>query len=262
MNILIGTRTYSPFWLKILEEQNNPNLIVAPFNNKNILELIKSKNIDYILPLYIEDYTTVKNNQHIKQNIILFPKNNIFTILHNKLKFTKFMKEYFIDLIPTVYILDRIQINDIKFPVISKPIFSSNGNDITIYKNEIEFCNCKNKIIIQEYITDLYEYGAHMLCINGKIINWIITKYKYTDYHIKQGVFPENCEYETDFPIHLFHPILIHLNYSGGICIDFKYNPDTQKINIFEINPRFGGTPFSNNFISQLLYIPKLLIKV
>ena len=45
------------------------------------------------------------------------------------------------------------------------------------------------------------------------------------------------------------------INYTGGLCINFKYDENNNNIYIFEINPRFGGSAFTNNFIYELLCI-------
>ena len=55
----------------------------------------------------------------------------------------------------------------------------------------------------------------------------------------------------------IFEQIITKLNYTGGICFDFKFDFLLNKINIFEINPRFGGSAFSHNFIYDLLCIKK-----
>jgi len=128
-----------------------------------------------------------------------------------------------------------------------------------IYYNSSEFLQCKNKIIIQKFIEDQYEYGAYMLCINGKIINWKIIKFRYPKFTIKKDLFPKNYENVENIEIQLFEPIITKLNYTGGLCINFKFNESTNKIDIFEINPRFGGSAFSNNFIYELLCIKRNL---
>ena len=126
-----------------------------------------------------------------------------------------------------------------------------------IYYNNNEFTKCKEKIIIQKFIEDEYEYGAYILCINGKIINYKIIKFKYKKYTIKKINFPKNYENVFNIEIQKFEPIIIKLNYTGGMNIDFKFNDLTKKIDIFEINPRFGGSAFTNNFIYELLCIKK-----
>ena len=165
------------------------------------------------------------------------------------------MLEHFIDYIPNIYYLNNVELLDIEYPIISKPIYSTNGKNMKIYHNNNEFLQCKSKIIIQQYIEDEYEYGAFMLCIHGKIINWKIIKFKYQKYTIKTNHFPKNYENVENIGIHIFEAIMMKLNYTGGVNIDFKFNPSTNRIYIFEINPRFGGSAFSNNFFYDLICI-------
>ena len=93
------------------------------------------------------------------------------------------------------------------------------------------------------------------MCINGKIINWKTIRYKYKKYTIKNNNFPNDYENVIDFKIQIFENIISKLNYTGGMCIDFKYNDFTNNVDIFEINPRFGGSAFTHDFIYELLCI-------
>jgi len=248
-NILIGTNTFAQDWLVALKKIKKENIIIYDFSSCNIQNIIKEKNIDFILPLSHKDYLLVKDITGTK---ILYPANETFNMLDNKLLFTQFMMTYFINYIPKVYYLDNIKLENPEYPIISKPIYSMCGNGMKIYHNEQEFFLCKEKSIIQQFIDDLYEYGAFFLCIDGKIINWKVIKFKYTRFFIKKNTFPKKYQNVPDFPIHLFEPIITKLDYSGGMCINFKFS---NKIDIFEINPRFGGSAFSNNFIYELLCI-------
>ena len=67
--------------------------------------------------------------------------------------------------------------------------------------------------------------------------------------------FPHNYEIVENIDIYIFEKIIIKLNYTGGINFDFKFNFFLDKIDIFEINPRFGGSAFTLNFIYELLCI-------
>lgn len=254
-NVLVGVNTFSSDWLDCIKKIKKPNLIILDFFDKDFIYKIYQEKIDWIIPLSDKDYLMIKNCWYIDKNKILYPNNDISTLLDNKLLFTKYMIENFNDLIPKIFYLDNIKIEDIKYPVISKPIYSRNGSNMKIYHDEKEFMNCDNKIIIQEFIDILYEYGAYLLCINGKIINWKIIKYQYLKYNIKKNNFPINYEDDETFNIELFQPLISKLNYSGGACINFKFDQINNKIYIFEINPRFGGSAFSNNFIYKLLCI-------
>lgn len=165
------------------------------------------------------------------------------------------MLEEFPNYIPKVVYLENKKLNeDIKFPLISKPIYSTNGKDMFIIKNQNELKKLTNKKIIQEFVDLEYEYGAFFLCINGKIINIKIIKKLYPKYHIKKSNFINFIEV-NNFPIEIFEEITLKINYSGGGNIDFKYDEDKKKIYIFEFNARFGGSAFSKNFIYDLLCI-------
>ena len=257
-NILTGMIPFSPDWLKSLEKLNKENIFIFDFKKKDeIASLITEKNIDYILPLSDVDFMLIKKNINVPTNVkILFPEVSTYITLNNKSYFTDFMLKNFKEYIPTVYYLDNIKLQDIKYPVISKPTFSINGMGMKIYYNEQDF-NKASKVIVQKFIEDEYEYGAYILCIDGEIINWKVIRFKYEKYNIKTGNFPENYEDIKNFKINLFEPIIKKINYTGGMCINFKFDKDMKKLYIFEINPRFGGSAFSHNFIYDLLCIKK-----
>lgn len=225
-------------------------------NNTKIINIIKEKNINYIIPLSNKDYDLIKNVELDNITVdILYPNKEIFELLNNKLSFTKFMLENFSDMIPKVYYLENFMLSDIEFPVISKLIYSTNGFNMKIYSNSNEFNKCKKKIIVQKLIEHEYEYSAYILCDKGKIINSKIIRYKYPKFSIKNRNFPKNFETVYDFDNGLFEKIISKLNYSGGMCIDFKFDESTNNIYIFEINPQFGGSAFTNDFIYELLCI-------
>jgi carbamoylphosphate synthase large subunit len=72
-------------------------------------------------------------------------------------------------------------------------------------------------------------------------LNWKIIRFKYTKYNIKNKNFPNNYENVENFDIKIFENIINRLNYSGGLCVDFKFDRCSNKLYIFEMNPRFGG---------------------
>jgi len=254
-NILLGINPFSDDWLISLYKINKENIIICDFENENELQnLFIKKQIDYIIPLSKKDLLIIKNYKQY-DNIIIYPNDETINILDNKILFTKFMLENFTDYIPTVYYLDNIKLLNVEYPIISKPVYSQNGNNMKIYYNEKEFLQCKNKLIIQKFIEDQYEFSSYMLCINGIIITYKIIKSKYKKFTIKQNNFPHNYEIDEHININFFEEIIMKLNYTGGICFDFKFNFLLNKIDIFEINPRFGGSAFALNFIYDLLCI-------
>jgi carbamoylphosphate synthase large subunit len=134
-------------------------------------------------------------------------------------------------------------------------ILNTIEEDWVLFIDLNEFLVPKKHITIQKFIEEQYEYSSYMLCINRKIINWKIIKFKYEKFTIKKNNFPHNYEIVENIYINLFEEIIKKLNYTGGINFDFKFNFSSNKIDIFEINSRFGGSAFSLNFIYDLLCI-------
>ena len=249
-NILLGINTYHVDWLYSIKRINKKNIIIANFEDIITVD----ENIDYIIPLSEKDYNIIKNKVKDTDKV-LYPSIETFNLLHNKVLFTKFMLENFKDMIPTTYYLDNMKLLDIEFPVIYKPMYSTNGIDMKIYHNHTQFVNCKKKVIIQKFIEDEYEYSAYILCVNGEILTWKVIRDKFEKHTIKKTNYTMGYENLKNFEIKLFEPLIKKLNYMGAMNVNFKFNEDTKQLYIFEINPRFGGSAFTNDFIYELICI-------
>ena len=242
-----------------MKKINEKNILVCNFNNiEEVKDILCNKNISYILPLSDSDYKLSKSyietlNINIK---ILYPSEETYHLLDNKNLFTEFMLENYIEYIPIIYYLNNIKLQEVKYPAISKPIYSTNASNIKIIYNDADLLKLNDYNNIQEFIDDQYEYAAYMLCIDGVIITQKIIRYKYKKYYIKIANFPKTYENVENFDNIIFKNIISKINYSGGLCINFKINEANNNIYIFEINPRFGGSAFTNNFIYELLCIP------
>jgi len=204
--------------LKGVKQITNKNIVHCDFNSLKNKLLDDSLNIKYILPLGIIDYKIIKNHKYyINDGIkILCPDDEIVELFDNKNSFTKFMLNYHPNYIPDIYYLDGIKIKDIKYPAIYKPMYSTSGSGIKIIYGESDLLQLPNYNNIQKFIEDEYEYGAHMLCIDGEIVKYKIMRYKYDKYTIKTANFPKNYENVNDFDISVFKDILKTLQYSGG----------------------------------------------
>jgi carbamoylphosphate synthase large subunit len=258
-NVLIGKNIYSPCWRTSLNKINKPNIVFCRFNDLKILKrTILNKNITYIIPLSEIDYKLIKYHmKYLDDKLkILYPTEETFHLLNNKNLFTEFMLNHFTENIPEIYYLNDVKIKDITYPSISKPTYSTNGSNMTILYDENDFLELKNHNNIQKFIEFEYEYSAFMLCIDGVIIRQKIIRFKYEKNHIKQINFPSYYENVENLNTIVFTNIIGYLNYSGGLCIDFKVDEFTDNIFVFEINPRFGGSAFTNDFIYELLCIP------
>lgn len=255
--ILIGNNVYSTDWKKSLKLiEHKKNIIFCDFENSDeVKKIILEKNIFYILVLSDTDYILISNIQFTNNVKILYPNKQIQELLNNKNLFTDFMLKKYPEYIPEIYYLDNNKLKDIVYPAIYKPVYSTNGSNMKILHNHKDFLNLKDKNNIQKFIEDQYEYSAYILGIDGIILNFKIIRYKFKKFYIKKRNFRKNYENVELFDMSVFKNIIGCLNYSGGICIDFKFDSMTKHLYIFEINPRFGGTAFSCNFIYQLLCI-------
>jgi predicted ATP-grasp superfamily ATP-dependent carboligase len=229
-----------------------------------------------IMPICVNDY--IKFNDY-SNNIF---KNNLenIHILNNKSKFCKYMLSKWRDNIPFTYYYNfdkEIYINDsiILYPkMIQKVNTECGGNGISI----IDITNIldknitilyilynvpciKTNQIIQKYIQHEVYYVGHFLVLNGIIYNkiYFASNNNKNDIFIKKGSIT-NYDIQENISIDdsIFGEIFNDLNYSGFACSDFII--ENNKIIIFEINPRPGGSlignkKYLNNFLDKLLQI-------
>jgi predicted ATP-grasp superfamily ATP-dependent carboligase len=204
-----------------------------------------------IIPICKKDFIKHSNK------LLFTTEIDVINILDNKALFAKFMMENFNNYIPeTVYYnIDNIQIyntNKIFNKMIQKPIYGYSSVNVKIVY-EIE--NIENTII-SNYIIHNVIYSGHFLYINGTLLDKI---YFYRE-------IPQHCLYKgriINYKIteniscddNIFIEILKKINYSGFSNVDFTIC--NNKIIIFEINPRIGGSlihnqEILNRFITKL----------
>jgi carbamoylphosphate synthase large subunit len=257
-NILVGTNGEWPDWDDAIKRIKEDNIISTDFSDlENCKKEIINKNIKYIIPLSVKDNKLIKDIKLDSDVTIVFPTKTAQILLNNKIYFTIFMLEKFDKYIPDVYYLNNKKIKDVEYPAILKPPYSINGDGVVIIYNEAQFLKLPHRNIIQKFIEDEYEYAAYMLCLNGVILNYKIIRHKFKKFNIKTDNFPKDYENVEGFDIEVFKKIIDELKYSGGTCINFKFNSSTNELQIFEINPRFGGSAFTRDFIYELLCIKK-----
>jgi predicted ATP-grasp superfamily ATP-dependent carboligase len=243
----------SPFpdWKNILLKNNK----ITYFDNITKIDISNYK----IIAISIENYKLYNN---LENNIFNNDLNNI-EILNNKSLFGNYMKEKFIEYIPTIYYYNY---NDITY--INKPL----ENILLIIKPNIGYGSCGIKIgynifdkftkncIISKYIPHTIYYSGHFLVLNGIIIKKV---YFYANKSNKQLVIKGRiANYKIIDKLNIddtiFDKIFIDLKYSGFACVDFIIS--NNNIIIFEINPRPGGSLIHNNeffniFIDKLKYL-------
>lgn len=242
--------------------KTHDNLSMCNFKDHMIMtKNIVEQNISYLLPFSPRDnwYACKCLTDNKLMCKILYPTDQNVELLDNKISFTKFMLEHYPENIPDVYYLKNVELKPICYPAIYKPERSVSATGIVLVHNINDLDSLENRCIIQKFINDRYEYGAYALCVDGKALRWKIIRYAFEEFNIKKTVFPTNYENVENFDVGLFDSIVSKINYTGGICINFKYvqvlepSPDENKIYVFEINPRFGGSAFYCGFFSELI---------
>jgi len=213
------------------------NLIIKAFPHHDI-NTINNKNYDdydIVIPLIEESIKECINNKIFDKSLIC---NYIDTIdlCQDKIKFQNFMDLHFPDLMPKI-------VPNNKYPFILKKRIDEGGKNTFIIndKEEYEMHNTKDHFC-QEPIFGTEEYVTHI--IFDKEIKFIKSiKYIYDEEIFIKGVrnpvkkakILENNELEGTA-----NKILEKLNFRGPCCFNYKKNND--KIYIFELNARFGGS--------------------
>jgi len=164
------------------------------------------------------------------------------------------------DIVPITYVIcvegNRYGINDLKYPNILKPSESYAGTDIVVFGNEVKDFKIKQQnYIIQEFILGVDHVGMFYVK-DGKIIvsYYYCDDAKRSDIYITQGKIL-NPKRRDDLRIHnnLFERLFIPMNYTGFATVDFRITPD-DKIKIFEVNPRLGGTILASGELNDFIY--------
>jgi len=208
----------------------------------------------YIIPLSYDDY----NIPDIPNFIKICPNPHTFNILDDKILFSKFMIDNnLVRYIPKIYMIclnGKIDKYDKHvYPCIIKQSFGICGNNMKIVHNDKEYHNyvmtLKN-YYVQYYVKNHYEYAGNFLVIHGKIVSSIHLRNKYkNDVFIRRGNLTHyEIVEEDDKP---FEIIFEKLNYTGLACIDYKKKDNI--VQIFEINPRSGGTIIMNGLFHMFL---------
>lgn len=262
VKILIGIPDFYDWsdYIILLQKIFPENIILGNFKTDDILKMIELFKINYILSLTYDDIKII--NKINPQNCIVLNNKDYFNIelFDNKGKFT----EYFLNNNLEKYIPITYQINydnniynkNIIYPVIMKSIIGLGGDDVYILHNNQDYIRTfnilKKNFVVQEYLIDDVEYVGHLFYINGKLIYSVFFKIINENiYYVRKG--PSKKYLIVDFDILLFNDIFEKINYSGPANINFKYIDN--KIKIFEVNPRFGGSIVKSNLLYDLFNV-------
>lgn len=215
---------------------------------------------DLVIPLSIRAQKYINENVgYLKGQKVINPSNKAIDLCDDKEVFSRFLIESgFADYIPKT--------NDkFCYPYILKKKIGVWGKEVTVitdaecelaHINEIE----SDEYFRQEYIEGECEYTTHIIIINRKIVFYKTLKFTFTDrYFIKGKYYRHKFKEIVDHSNFkdLFEVILNTLEYQGICCFNYKLNKD--KVKIFEINPRYGGS--MTTFLNEALICYRDILK-
>tara|TARA_Y100000385_G_scaffold291861_1_gene373307 strand:- start:10242 stop:11327 length:1086 start_codon:yes stop_codon:yes gene_type:complete len=190
--------------------------------NKNYLD----SSVKMILLPDLKPYITAINKKHLYNYLILnnfpTPKSQVLSISINQV------------------------MNDMKYPVLVKPLDSKGGEGILRFNFERELLSYisssthNEELLIQEYI-DGFDIDCSVLCENGEILTYTIQEeYLSSDvpYAPQLGVsFVDNSDV-----LCVVSRVLKSLNWNGIAHIDLRFDSIQNEYKILEINGRFWGS--------------------
>ena len=259
-------------WTKIYNKESIKNKLKIIFKKTEIFEDINilknflknegQKYKNYILPMLVEHIVDL-NNAGINNLFCVSSKN--LDYLCNKKKFSDYINENKLsEYAPRIYSkwCDRNK-DDL---VVLKPPYSYLSNGVYIKSlrevQDSEF----DQNAVQEYIKDKTEYAGYFVSYNGNITHSFAYESTYNkDVFIKHsggkldGV-PQKKINLSDKLLRDVEKFLKPSYFTGTSCFDFKVIND--KIKVFEINPRLGGSLKYDENEDDFITIVKKLIKI
>lgn len=183
-------------------------------------------------------------NKRIK---FTFPNKDIFDLVRDKKTLSNFCVTNNIP-VPKEFNVEKISEYKHYLPLIAKPkigsgskgVFLLNSNDDIIYFNK-KVTNKKYYLVQEKIANGLNVEGCFLLCKDGKIIDY------YT--HKRIRTFPRTGGVTTHSKIsknvkllNASKELILKLNYSGLLMIEFLYDQKDDKYKLIEINPRIWGS--------------------
>jgi carbamoylphosphate synthase large subunit len=140
---------------------------------------------------------------------------------------------------------------DVRFPCIVKPAMAAYETGMRILRSRGELesflaqegWDC-SRWIFQEFVEGEIEYATHCVFERGRLLwscSFAFERLPGTD--IRQGIAFRTLRpfTPTEAVLDAITRLLSPLDYSGPCTVDYKLR-DADRIAIFEINPRFGGS--------------------
>lgn len=228
-----------------------------------ILDQIKSKRIDVIMPVEIEDISLLAEFIDEFKGLVklLIPPKNSFDITLDKWKFFKYLWRNGINTPLSFNNLEAYKqhVTDITFPMLMKPSIGMGGFGITkvsTIESMKEVFDDKKNFMAQELVKG-YDIDMSVLCENGKILAYTIQK----GYIFSTAAYsaPLGMEFLYDEAIFSMVGLMMEkLEWSGFAHIDLMYDELDDEFKILEVNPRTWGSIEASKSVGvnfPLLYI-------
>lgn len=268
----IDSRPYT----KLLRTKHSQKHFVTASPTKNpdayledVLNIIKSNGIDYLIPANSEEIRLLlKNRKIFGSTLDLFGNYETFLILDDKKELEKLTARLDIN-VPSNYTFES-PIETIKFPIVYKPTQSSSSKGVVYINNSEELRVCRNefkdsKYVLQQYVSGK-GVGYSVICKNGQIVlgNGHI---RLAEYPISGGSSTIRGGYMHQEMHNIAKKICESTSWTGFAMFEFKLT-DKNEIYLIEINPRIWGSinqsiQMGVNFPYYLLFpekIPKNLV--
>ncbi len=216
----------------------------------NIDREVERYNIDVIMPIFETGIKTLIKYRYkmlYKAKLGLLPSLTNFNTTINKGLLSKHLLANNIPGPKSVIIssskeLDKV--NNLKFPVILKPIEGfGGGKGIEVFETQEDFTNYFSNYnfnylnIVQEYING-YDIDCSVLCSNGDILAFTIQKGNMIG---KSQFAPQlglSFLYEQEL-YYVVEKLIKSLDWCGVAHIDMRYDQKSEEFKVIEVNPRF-----------------------
>ena len=173
----------------------------------------------------------------------------------DKGRFIQFMDDQaLMHLLPEVYVVQRAGVRTdyapIRYPCIFKLAVSFGGAGATVHPSasrppDLAKVPRTTDYVVQAFIPGNTEYGGHFLLAHGRVVRALY--YRNTrdpSVQVQRGRMLTYDRLEALPEADQLEDLFARVNYTGFACVDFKI-VDGQ-VQIFEINPRLGGTLMHN----------------
>lgn len=248
----------------------------APTNNEECIEIIKKavkySGAEIIFPVmepairFVSAYKELLNEF---ATVTPASPPNILDQVWDKWALAQLLAKFNIPAPSTIlYTADEdfeCKVDELTFPVLIKPTFSSSGIGIRYFETrnvlrkflkEINSQKFAHHYIVQSFIHG-DELSCNILCQNGKILAYTIQK----GYIPRSSSFspPAGIEYiKNDQVLDVVEKLVSVVQWNGVANIDLRYDYENKLPKVIEVNPRFWGSVLGTTVVAGINF-PYLL---